>query len=76
MPGNRTADHILTLSTLHDKYVKQNENGKIYACFVDFKKAFDSVWHQGLYYKLLENQIGGHFFDLIKDMYTPTLNVQ
>ena len=63
IPGNRTADHILTLKTLHDKYVKQSENGKIYACFVDFKKAFDSVWHQGLYSKLLENKIGGHFYD-------------
>jgi hypothetical protein len=52
------ADHILTLKTLHDKYVKQSENGKIYACFVDIKKVFDSVWHQGLYSKLLENKIG------------------
>ena len=45
---------------------------KIYACFVDFKKAFDSVWHQGLYYKLLQNKIGGRFYDLIKDMYSNT----
>ena len=36
MPGNRTADHILTLKTIHDQYVKQQNNGKIYACFVDF----------------------------------------
>ena len=42
-PKNRTADHALTLKTLHDKYVKHSKNGKIYACFVDFKKAFDSV---------------------------------
>jgi hypothetical protein len=72
IPGNRTADHILTLKTLHDKYVKQSENGKIYACFVDFKKAFDSVWHQGLYSKLLENKMGGHFYDLVKDIYSNT----
>ena len=26
-------------------------------CFVDFQKAFDSVWHNGLLYKLLENKI-------------------
>jgi hypothetical protein len=51
---------------LHDKYVNQN-NEKIYACFIDFKKAFDSVWHEGLYLKLLENGIGGCFYDLIKD---------
>ena len=58
MPGNRTADHILTLKTLHDKYVKQSEKEKIYACFVDFRKAFDSVWQQGLFYQLIKNNIG------------------
>ena len=26
---------------------------KIYACFVDFRKAFDKVWHVGLLHKLL-----------------------
>ena len=72
MPGNRTADHVLTLKTLHDKYVKQHNNGKIYACFVDFKKAFDSVWHDGLFSKLLENKIGGRFYDLIKNLYSNT----
>ena len=72
IPGNRTADHPFTLKTLHDKHVKQNNGGKIYACFVDFKKAFDSVWHQGLYYKLLQNKIGGRFYDLIKYMYSNT----
>ena len=72
IPGNRTADHALTIKTLHDKYVKQSEGGKIYTCFIDFKKAFDSVWHQGMYYKLLENQIGGTFYDLIKDIYSNT----
>jgi hypothetical protein len=40
--------------------------------FVDFKKAFDSVWHEGLYLKLLENGIGGRFYDLIKDLYSNT----
>jgi hypothetical protein len=56
---------------LHDKYVYQN-NEKIYACFIDFKKVFDSVWHKGLYLKLLENGIGGCFYDLIKDLFSPT----
>lgn len=70
LPGNRTADHIFTLKTLNDKYVNQVKNGKIYACFVDFKKAFDSVWHEGLFLKLLENKIGGHFYDLIKNLYS------
>ena len=72
MPGNRTADHILTLKTLHDKFIKPRTNKKIYACFVDFQKAFDSVWHGGLLLKLLENGIGGRFYDLIKNLYINT----
>ena len=71
IPGNRTSDHIFTLKTLHDKYINQN-NEKIFACFVDFKKAFDSVWHEGLYLKLLESGVGGRFYDLIKDLYSNT----
>ena len=42
LPKNRTPDHVLTLRTLIDKYVHGHRE-KIYACFVDFKKAFDSV---------------------------------
>ena len=72
MPGNRTADHILTLKTLHDNYIKPHKNKKIYACFIDFKKAFDSIWHDGLLLKLLENKIGGRFYDLIKNLYANT----
>ena len=47
LPNNRTAEHVFTLRTLIDKYV-HNHNEKIYACFVDFKGAFDSVWHDVL----------------------------
>ena len=37
LPNNRTADNVFTLRALIDKYV-HNHKGKIYACFVDFKK--------------------------------------
>ena len=54
LPNNRTADHVFTLRTLIlDKYV-YNHKEEIYARFVDFKKAFDSVWHVGLLHKLLQ----------------------
>jgi hypothetical protein len=59
LPNHRTADHIFTLKSLIDKNVTHKTNGKIYACFVDFRKAFDSVWHDGLFLKLLKNKIGG-----------------
>ena len=71
-PGFRTIDHIFTLRTLVDKYVNTVKQGKIYACFVNFKKAFDRVWHNGLLHKLLLVGIGCNFFNVIKDMYSKT----
>ncbi len=65
----RTSDHILTLQTLTDKYVNQNKS-KHFACFVDFKRAFNSIWHKGLYRKLIDSGIGGKLYDSIKSMHT------
>ena len=48
LPNHRTSDHIFTLKTLTDKYVNQTTKGKLYTCFIGFKKAFDSIWHDGL----------------------------
>ena len=68
MPENRTADHVFTLRTLIDKYVHYHKE-KAYAWFVDFRKAFDSVWHEGLFYKLLKTNIGGNLYNLMKSLY-------
>ncbi len=70
LPNYRTTDHIYTLHTLINKHVKQTKHGKIFACFVDLKKAFDSIWHDGLYYKLLQSGVGGKVYDIIKSMYS------
>lgn len=69
LPNHRTTDHIFTLSTLIDNQINKNKS-KLYSCFVDFQKAFDSIWHEGLLYKLLESGIGGKTYDIIKSMYT------
>ena len=70
LPNHRTTDHIFTLRTIIDKYVKNARNGKIYACFIDFKKAFDSIWHVGLFVQLLKNNINGKFYQLIQNIYS------
>ena len=69
LPKYRTTDHIYTLNTLIDNQINKNKS-KLFSCFVDFKKAFDSIWHDGLMYKLLESGIGGKTYDIIKSMYT------
>ena len=66
--GSRTSDHVLTLKSIVNKYVYDN-NQKLYTCFVDFKKAFDSIWHNGLFHKLQLNNINGKFLDLLKNIY-------
>ena len=48
--------------TLIDKYVTRHKT-KVYACFVNFRKAFDSLWHDGLLYKLLQ-------INVIKSLYS------
>ena len=47
---------------------------KMYACFnIDFKKAFDSVIHNGIKYKMLNLGIGGKFYDIVKNMYNTSV---
>uniref|UniRef100_A0A8C5N4T6 Reverse transcriptase domain-containing protein n=1 Tax=Leptobrachium leishanense TaxID=445787 RepID=A0A8C5N4T6_9ANUR len=74
MPNHRTTDHIYTLHSLIKDHVHNTKHGKIFACFVDFKKAFDSVWHPGLFLKLLESGIGGKTYDVIKSFCSIKVN--
>ena len=67
----RTSDHLLTLKTLVKTYVTIGHK-KLFVCFVDFKKAFDSVWHKGLFYKMQKAGITGNSLNMIKDLYNKT----
>ena len=60
----RTADHILTLN----KYVADKKGKKLYTCFVDFKKAFDWIWHEALFRKFENKGINGNFLKLIQNI--------
>jgi len=68
MKETSTSDHVFSLHTLINKYANKKSQ-KLYACFVDFRKAFDSVWHHGLFYKLAKLNINNHLLRIIKDMY-------
>ena len=70
----RTSDHILTLKTLINKHVKDKNKKKVFACFVDFRKAYDFIWPKGLFHKLNNNSINGPFLSIQKG-YTQTLHV-
>lgn len=69
MQESSTLDHIFTLRTIIEKYTKSKKQS-LYLCFVDFRKAFDTVWHSGLLYKLQKLGINGLFLNIIQDMYS------
>ena len=66
--GARTYDHILTMNTIASKYKKTKK--PVYAVFVDFKKAFDSVSRQAKFYKITQHGITGKFYNVLRDMYS------
>ena len=69
--GAQTADHVITLKTIIDKYTIKRKR-KLFACFVDFKKAFDSIARDALLYKVAKIGIGGKVFNMLKNMYDNT----
>ena len=69
----RTADNVFTLRTIIDH--KLSNKKKLYTCFVDFKKAFDTVSRNALLYKILAMGISNKYVKLIKSMYS-TLSAQ
>ena len=64
----QTYDHIFTMQTIASKYKKLKK--RVYAVFVDFKKAFDSVCRQALFLKLAKSGITGKFYNVLRNMYS------
>ena len=71
--NHRTSDHVFTLKSVIAKHVNTTSRGRIYGCFVDIKKAYDSVWHKGLFTKLENLNVNSVFINIIKDMYSRSL---
>ena len=70
--NSRTSDSLFIVKSLINKYVN-NQKQKLFGCFVDLKKAFDSVWRLGLLYKIIKNQnVGPKVYNVIKNMYQQT----
>jgi len=64
----RTTDHIFTLFSLIKKYLKSGK--KLYTCFVDFRKAYDSICRKRLILKLKEIGLSRKILRTIEVMYS------
>ena len=66
--GRSTTDASFVLLSTVQKYL--NRNKRLHACFIDMQKCFDSIYRNGLWYKLYNMGIQGKFLRIIKDMYS------
>ena len=62
-----TADNIFVIHALTE-YLRVRKM-KLYCAFIDFQKAFDSVWRVGLWHKLINSNVTGKILTVIKNMY-------
>lgn len=69
--NHRTSDSIFILKSLINKYIHKDKK-KLYICFVDLRKAFDSVWREGLMFKLMKTGVGKQFYNIVKEQYEKT----
>jgi hypothetical protein len=66
--GYSTLDHIFVLNSLIEMYLGKGR--RIYAAFVDYRKAFDSIDRTALWSKLIQQGIGGKILCIIQNMYS------
>ena len=65
----RTSYHVFTIKTIISKYLKENK--KLYLCFVDFRKAYNSIWREALFYKLSAYyDVSTNFINILHNMYS------
>lgn len=62
-----TTDAILILYSIFNSTLSQRK--RLYCCFIDYQKAFDSVDRYYLWYKLSKLGIRGKLLSVIKSMY-------
>ena len=63
----RWITHNYVLRLICDLFLSKNM--KLYCCFIEYVKAFDSVWRDGFLLKLLKSGIEGERFNIMKNMY-------
>ena len=65
--GRSTIEQIFNLRILCEKHLQHQRN--IYHVFIDFKKAFDRVWHEALWATMKKFNISGKLFETIQSLY-------
>ena len=70
--GRSTTEQIFNLRILCEKYLQHQQN--LYHVFIDFKKAFDKVWHAALLATMKKHNISTSLIQVIKNLYNKATN--
>ena len=65
--GRSTAEQIFNLRVLTEKYLEHNTD--LYHNFIDFRKAFDRVWQEGLWAVMRDFSFEDDMVELIEGLY-------
>ena len=65
--GRSTTEQILNLRILCERYLQHQQD--LYHVFIDFKKAFDRVWHKALLSTMRLYNINANLIQVIKNLY-------
>ena len=65
--GRSTTEQIFNLRILCEKYLQHQQN--LYHVFIDFKKAFDRVWHAALWATMQKYNISANLVRTTKQLY-------
>lgn len=68
--GYSTIDHIFTLVSIIKKKLNSRRGGKVYAAFIDYRKAFDSVDRDKLWETLQKLETSSKMVKMVKAMYS------
>ena len=65
--GRSTPEQIFSLRILCDKYLQHQQN--FYHVFIDFKKAFDRVWHEALWATIRKYNVSASIIRAVENLY-------
>ena len=65
--GRSTTEKIFNLRILCEKYLQHQQD--LHHVFIDFKKAFDGIWHAALWATMKKYNISTNLIQVIKNLY-------